>query len=404
VSFDPTALRRQFPLLAGDARLHYLDNAATAQLHQTVLERLIAHATRTRANVQRGSYPLAEAASEAYANARESARRFLNAARAEEVVFTSGTTASINVFAQAFGARLAPADEIVISAAEHHSNFVPWQLLRDRSGARLRMLPLTRDGRIDLARLADFVTARCKLIAITHCSNVTGALTDLAAVRRAARAVGARVLVDGAQAAQHGAVDVQALDVDAYAFSGHKCFGPNGVGVLWVRAELLETLPPAFAGGGMVERVSLEETTFAELPARFEAGTPPIAQAVGLGAALDWMMTLPWDAIRAHEERLTRRLLGTLGEMDDVTILGPRDLHARLPIIAFNLRDIHPHDLTQVLCDYGLCLRGGHHCAQPLHAAFGLEVSVRASFAPYNDDADIDALLEGLAAARSILR
>ena len=404
MSFDPAALRRQFPLLAGDARLHYLDNASTAQMPQAVLERLVSHETRTRANVQRGSYALAERASEAYAGARERARRFLNAARAEEVVFTSGTTASINVFAQAFGARLAPADEIVISAAEHHSNFVPWQLLRDRSGARLRMLPLTRDGRIDLARLADFVTARCRLIAITHCSNVTGALTDIAAVRRAARAVGARVLVDGAQAAQHGAVDVQALDVDAYAFSGHKCFGPNGVGVLWVRAELLETLPPAFAGGGMVARVSLEQTSFADPPARFEAGTPPIAQAVGLGAALDWMMALPWVEIRAHEERLARRLLGALGEMEDVSILGPRDTQARLPIVAFNLRDVHPHDLAQVLGDYGLCLRGGHHCAQPLHAAFGLEASTRASFAPYNDDADVDALLEGLAAARRILR
>lgn len=404
MSFDPAALRRQFPLLAGDAWLHYLDNASTAQLPQTVLERLVLHETRTRANVQRGSYSLAERASEAYACARESARRFLNAARAEEVVFTSGTTASINVFAQAFGARLAPADEIVISAAEHHSNFVPWQLLRDRSGARLRMLPLTGDGRIDLAHLADFVTARCKLIAITHCSNVTGALTDIAAVRRAARAVGARVLVDGAQAAQHGAVDVQALDVDAYAFSGHKCFGPNGVGVLWVRAELLETLPPAFAGGGMVGRVSLEQTTFADPPARFEAGTPPIAQAVGLGAALDWMMALPWVEIRAHEERLARRLLGALGEMEDVSILGPRDPQARLPIVAFNLRDVHPHDLAQVLGDHGLCLRGGHHCAQPLHAAFGLDASTRASFAPYNDDADVDALLEGLAAARRILR
>ena len=404
MSFDPAALRRQFPLLAGDAWLHYLDNASTAQLPQAVLERLVLHETRTRANVQRGSYSLAERASEAYACARESARRFLNAARAEEVVFTSGTTASINVFAQAFGARLSPADEIVISAAEHHSNFVPWQLLRDRSGARLRMLPLTRDGRIDLAHLADFVTARCKLIAITHCSNVTGALTDIAAVRRAARAVGARVLVDGAQAAQHGAVDVQALDVDAYAFSGHKCFGPNGVGVLWVRAELLETLPPAFAGGGMVGRVSLEQTTFADPPARFEAGTPPIAQAVGLGAALDWMMALPWVEIRAHEERLARRLLGALGEMEDVSILGPRDTQARLPIVAFNLRDVHPHDLAQVLGDHGLCLRGGHHCAQPLHAAFGLDASTRASFAPYNDDADVDALLEGLAAARRILR
>jgi len=404
VSFDPAALRRQFPLLAGDPELHYLDNAATAQLPQAVLDALVAHETHARANVQRGSYPLAEGATEAYERARESVRRFLNAGRADEVVFTSGTTAAINVFAHAFGARLAAGDEIVITRAEHHSNFVPWQLLRERRGAALRVLPLAGDGRIDLARLAEAVTARCRLIAITHASNVTGALTDLAAVVSAARAVGARVLVDGAQAAQHGPLDVQRLGVDAYAFSGHKCFGPNGVGVLWVRRELLESLPPVFAGGGMVGRVSLEETTFADAPARFEAGTPPIAQAVGLAAALEWMLSLPWAEIRAHEERLARRLLAALAGMDDVAILGPRETRERLPIVAFNLRGIHSHDLTQVLGDGGVCLRGGHHCAQPLHAAFGVEASVRASFALYNDDADIDALIAGLAAARRTLR
>jgi len=404
VSFDPADLRRQFPLLAGNTRLHYLDNAATAQVHHTVLERIVAHETRARANVERGTYPLAEQASEAYANARECVRRYLNSARADEVVFTSGTTASINIFAQSFGARLAPGDEIVVSAAEHHSNFVPWQLLRDSRGARLRMLALADDGRIDLSNLGDFVTPRCRLIAVTHGSNVTGALTDIAALRRAARSVGARLLIDGAQAAQHGPVDVRALDADAYAFSGHKCFGPNGIGVLWVRAELAETLPPVFAGGGMVGQVSLEKTTFAASPARFEAGTPPIAQAVGLGAALDWVMTLPWNEIRAHEERLTSRLLRALDGMDDAIVLGPSDTRARLPIVSFNIRGIHAHDLTQVLGDRDLCLRGGHHCAQLLHAAFGLEASVRASFAPYNDDADVDALLEGLATARRILR
>ena len=404
MSFDPAALRRQFPLLAGDPQLHYLDNAATGQLHQSVLERLVAHETRARANVQRGSYPLAEGASEAYARARESVRRFLNAARAEEVVFTSGTTASINIFAQSFGARLEPGDEIVISAAEHHSNFVPWQLAARESGAGLRMLPVAQDGRIDLARLPEFVGPRCKVVAITHCSNVTGALTDLAAVVRAARTVGARVFADGAQAAQHGPLDVRSLAVDGYAFSGHKCFAPNGVGVLWVRGELLDTLSPVFAGGGRVGRVTLDETTFAAPPARFEAGTPPIAQAVALGAALDWMATLPWAEIHAHEMRLARRLLDALGAMDDVALLGPREVDARLPIVAFNLRDIHPHDLTQVLGDRGLCLRGGHHCAQPLHAALGFEASARASLALYNDDADVDALLEGLEAARKILR
>lgn len=404
MSFDSRALRRQFPLLAGQPALHYLDNAATAQLPQAVLDALIAHETERRANVARGSYPLAEDASEAYALARERVRRFLNAASVAEVVFTSGTTASINLFAHAFGARLAPGDEVVVSEAEHHSNFVPWQLLAERSEVRLRMLPLAADGRIDTARIEQFVTARCKLVAITHCSNVTGALTDLGAVLRAARAVGARVMVDGAQAAQHGALDVQALGVDAYAFSGHKCFGPNAIGVLWVRAELLETLPPVFAGGGMVGRVSLAKTTYAQPPERFEAGTPPIAQAVGLGAALEWMMSLPWREIRAHEERLGRRLLGALAAMPDVRILGPQEMHERLPIVAFAMHGVHPHDLTQVLGDYGVCLRGGHHCAQPLHAAFGVEASARASLALYNGDEDLDALLAGLEQARRTLR
>lgn len=404
MSFDYRALQRQFPLLAGQPALHYLDNAATAQLPQAVLEAIVAHESRRRANVQRGSYPLAEAASNAYAAARESVRRFLNAADAAEVVFTSGTTASINLFAHAFGVRLAPGDEVVLTEAEHHSNFVPWQLLAERQGLRLRMLPLAADGRIDTAHLEEFVTARCKLVAITHCSNVTGALTDLGAVLRAARAVGACVMVDGAQAAQHGPLDVRSLGVDAYAFSGHKCYGPNAVGVLWVRADLLATLPPVFAGGGMVGRVSLARTTYAEPPARFEAGTPPIAQAVGLGAALEWMMALPWGEVRAHEERLGRRLLEALGAMPDVRILGPTQMSERLPIVAFVMQGVHPHDLAQVLGDYGVCVRGGHHCAQPAHAAFGVEASVRASLAPYNGEADIDALLTGIEAARRVLR
>jgi cysteine desulfurase/selenocysteine lyase len=404
VSFDPVALRRQFPLLAARPELHYLDNAATAQLPQAVLDALVAHETGRRANVERGAYPLAESASEAYAAARERVRRFLNASSAAEIVFTSGTTASINLFAQAFGARLQPGEEIVLSEAEHHSNFVPWQLLAERRGVRLRMVPVDGDGRIDAARFAGSVGERCRLVAITHASNVTGARSELAGVVRAARAAGACILVDGAQAAQHGPPDVQALGADAYAFSGHKCFGPNGVGVLWVRAALHETLPPVYGGGGMVGRVSLAQTTYAAPPARFEAGTPPIAQAVALGAALEWMMALPWQEIRAHEQRLANRLLEALGAMPDIRIIGPRDTRERLPIVSFVMRDVHPHDLTQVLGDYGVCLRGGHHCAQPLHAAFGVEASARASLAAYNSDDDVDALLAGIEAARRVLR
>lgn len=404
MSFDPESLRRQFPLLAARPELHYLDNAATAQLPQAVLDAFIAHETGRRANVERGAYPLAESASEAYAAAREHVRRFLNASSAAEIVFTSGTTASINLFAQAYGERLRPGDEIVLSEAEHHSNFVPWQLLAERRALSLRVVPVAPDGRIDAGRFAERVTRRCKLVAITHASNVTGALTGVASIARAARAAGSRILVDGAQAAQHGPLDVQALGADAYAFSGHKCFAPNGIGVLWVRAELLEALPPVFGGGGMVGRVSLAQTTYSPPPARFEAGTPPIAQAVALGAALDWMMPLPWQEIRAHEQRLAGRLLEALGAMPDILVIGPRDLRERLPIVAFAMQDVHPHDLTQVLGDYGVCLRGGHHCAQPLHAAFGVEASARASLAAYNTDDDVDALLAGIEAARRVLR
>ncbi|MCC7184572.1 MAG: aminotransferase class V-fold PLP-dependent enzyme [Rhodocyclaceae bacterium] len=404
VNFDYRALKRQFPLLAGQPSLHYLDNAATAQLPQVVLDAMVEHECRRRANVQRGSYPLAEAADAAYAGARESVRRFLNAEDVAEVVFTSGTTAGINLFAHAFGARLCAGDEVVVSEAEHHSNFVPWQMLAERSGVRLRMLPIGVEGRIETARLEEFVTGRCKLVAITHCSNVTGAITDLGAVLKAARAVGACVMVDGAQAAQHGPVDVRSLGVDAYAFSGHKCYGPNGVGVLWARADLLASLPPVFGGGGMVGRVTLEKTSYAEPPARFEAGTPPIAQAVGLGAALEWMMSQPWREIRVHQDRLGGRLLAALAAMPDVRILGPRDMRERLPIVSFAMRGVHAHDLAQVLGEHGVCVRGGHHCAQPVHAACGLETSVRASLAPYNGDEDIDGLLAALDAARKLLQ
>ncbi|MBL8491887.1 MAG: aminotransferase class V-fold PLP-dependent enzyme, partial [Rhodocyclaceae bacterium] len=256
---DPAELRRQFPLFARVPRpFHYLDNAATAQIHADALAAVLAHETTARANVQRGTYPLAEAATSAYETARERVRRFLGAGSSAEVVFTSGATASLNLVARAFGAGLSAGDEVLLSEAEHHSNFLPWLQLRDRVGIVLRILPVGDDGRLDLGSLDRLVTGRCRLVAVTHCSNVTGAVTDVDAIVRAARAVGARVLLDGAQAVQHGPVDVTALGVDFYAFSGHKCFGPGGVGVLWGRPELLAELPPVMTGGGMVGEVGLD--------------------------------------------------------------------------------------------------------------------------------------------------
>lgn len=404
MKFSPHEWRRHFPLLANHSRLHYLDNAATGQMCEPSFDAVTLHELTHRANVLRGTYRLAEQADAAYEQARRQVAVYLNAASADEVVFTSGTTASINLVAHAFGDMLQPGDEVVLSLAEHHSNFVPWQMLRERRGVVLRLLPLTDKGRLDLSRLGEVVTPRCKLAAVTHASNVTGAVTELAPLVAAARAVGARVLVDGAQAVQHGPVDVAALGADFYAFSGHKAFGPTGVGVLWGRAEALAALPPFLGGGGMIGRVTVGDTTYAPPPRRFEAGTPPIAQAIGLGAALDWLREQPWAAMNAHTAGLAQQLLDGLAVLPGLTFIGPRDMAQRLPIVAFDLAGIHPHDACQVLDERGVAVRGGHHCAQPLMDHFGVQGAVRASIAPYNDEADIDALLAGLQEAIRRLR
>lgn len=401
---EAAALRAKFPLLLANPGLHYFDSAATAQMHRSALDAVVAHETGARANVLRGSYRLAEAADRAYEAARQSAARFLNAASADEIVFTGGTTAAINLVAQSFGGQLETGDRVVISQAEHHSNFVPWQMLRERRGIDLALIPVLPDGTLDLARMERVIDDRTRLVAVTQCSNVTGARTDVAAIVAAARKVGARVLLDGAQAVQHGPQDVQALGVDFYAFSGHKCFGPNGVGVLWGRADLLAALPPFHGGGGMIGTVTTEGYSWAEPPRRFEAGTPPIAQAVGLGAALDWMMGLDWAPIHAREAALCAALIDGLRRIPQLRLLGPEPSSARAPIVSFDIAGLHPHDLCQVLDGQGLALRGGHHCAQPLLAALGVEACTRASLALYNDEADVAALLAGIVRAIGVLK
>lgn len=398
-----STLRSQFPLLAAAPQLHYLDSAATAQIHSAALDAVVRHETTRRANVMRGTYALAEAADLAFDQARQTVARFLNAVAPDEIVFTSGATASLNLVAQAFGATLKRGDRVLISVAEHHSNFVPWQMLRERTGIELALIPVTADGELDLARLAELMSSNCRLVAVTQCSNVTGAWTDVAAVVAAARKVGARVLLDGAQAVQHGPQDVHALGVDFYAFSGHKCFGPGGVGVLWGRSELLAALPPFLGGGGMIGEVTPQITTWAAPPQRFEAGTPPIAQAIGLAAALEWMMTLDWPQIHAREQRLCELLIEGLQRIPQLRLLGPAAAALRAPIVSFDIEGSHPHDVCQVLDSRNLALRGGHHCAQPLLAALGVEACTRASIALYNDEADIRALLDGLAEARRTL-
>jgi cysteine desulfurase/selenocysteine lyase len=396
------SLRSQFPLLAAAPALHYLDSAATAQIHRAALDAVIRHETTCRANVMRGTYALAEAADQAFDAARQSAARFFNAGSADEIVFTSGATAALNLVAHAFGSKLQTGDRVLISVAEHHSNFVPWQMLRDRTGIELALIPVGADGRLDLARLPELMGNRCRLVAVTQCSNVTGAWTDVAAIVAAARKVGARVLLDGAQAVQHGPQDVQALGVDFYAFSGHKCFGPGGVGVLWGRADALAKMPPFLGGGGMIGEVTPGHTSWAPPPQRFEAGTPPIAQAIGLAAALEWMMSLDWPAIHEREDALCGQLIDGLSDVAGLRLLGPHQ-GSRAPIVSFDMPGLHPHDICQVLDARNLALRGGHHCAQPLLAALGVEACTRASIALYNDEADIRALLDGLAEVRKVL-
>jgi cysteine desulfurase/selenocysteine lyase len=394
-AFDVAALKRDFPALT-DPRLHYLDNAATAQVPEAVLLALLRFQTLGRANVHGGVHRLARAAVTAYDEARASVARFLHARAPSEIVFTYGATSAINLLAHSFGALLAPGDEVMISILEHHSNMLPWRQLAERRGVVLRVLPMTPEGRLDLDWLESELTRRCKLVALTHCSNVTGALTDAGRVVAAARAVGAKIMLDGAQRLPHGPVDVQALDIDFYAFSGHKCYGPTGIGALWGRGELLAGMPPFMTGGQMIREVTLESVTYAEPPRRFEAGTPPIEGALGLGAALNWMSTLDWRAVRGHETRLTRQLLDGLAALPGVRVLGPLDTHDRRGVVSFHVEGRTPDEVCRALDQDGVALRGGYHCAEPLVRAFGVPGAARASLAPYNTETDVDALLEGL--------
>lgn len=400
-------LRTEFPILTRppDAPpLHYLDNAATSQMPESVIDAVAWFDTHSRANVLRGVHQLAERATIAYGEARGAVARYLGIADADEIVFTSGTTGALNLVARSFGETLQPGDEIVTSEIEHHSNLIPWQMLRDRRGLVLRVLPVTEEGRLDLSVLERIVTPKCRLIAVTHVSNVTGAVTDVPAIVAAAKAVGAKVLLDGAQRAPHGPLDLPGLGVDFYALSSHKMFGPTGIGALWARRALLEAMPPLFGGGEMIRTVTLEKATWAAVPHKFEAGTPPITQAVGLGAAVEWLLQLDWPAVSEHEMRLTQRVLDGLATIKDARVVGPDSLQGRVGVISFAVDGAHPHDICQILDRRGVALRGGHHCAQPLMERFGVAGTTRASLALYNDDSDVDALIDGLGEAMRVLR
>ncbi len=400
---DVDAIRAQFPLLnrpgPNGRPLAYLDSAATAQKPQRVLDALQDFYTRYNANVHRGIYAIAEEATAAYEGAREKVARWIGA-DTDEVIFTRNCTEALNLVRFTWGrANLKPGDELAFSEMEHHSNLVPWQLLAEETGARLRFIRITDDGLLDGESLQAAVTERTKLVSVAHVSNVLGTVNPIDEIADLAHSRGAVLCVDGAQAAPHLRLDVRALGCDFYAFSGHKMFGPTGSGVLWGRSDLLEAMPPFHGGGEMIREVTLEHSTYKDPPARFEAGTPNIAQAIGLGVAVDFLASLPMDAVHAHERDLVAACIEGLRAEPGVTVYGP-DLEHRSGAVAFSMAGIHPHDIAQVLDAEGVCVRAGHHCAQPLHQRLGVEATARASVACYTTHEDIARLLAGVRKVR----
>jgi len=401
----PSEVRRDFPLLqrSVDGKpLVYLDSAATSQKPWVVLEALQRYYEGYNANVHRGLYRIAERATLAYEEARAKVAAFIGAPP-EELIFTRGTTEAINLVAYSYGdAYVRPGDEILVTEMEHHSNLVPWQLLAQRRGARLRFVRVRpEDGTLDLDSLDRCLTERTRVVAVTHQSNVVGTINPVRDIAERAHAVGAVVLVDGAQSVPHMPVRVQDLGCDFLAFSGHKMCGPTGIGALWGRRELLEAMPPFHGGGEMIERVELEKSTYKDPPHRFEAGTPNIADAIALGVAVDYLQAVGMEAVRAHEKALVRYALAQLAEVKGLRLYGPRDPELRGGAVAFSLEGVHPHDVAQVLDGEGVCVRAGHHCAQPLHRALGVAATARASVYLYNTPEDIDALVRGLERVRA---
>jgi cysteine desulfurase/selenocysteine lyase len=402
MTFDPHAIRDQFPILGREINgqpLVYLDNAASAQKPRAVIEAMTRVMEHSYSNVHRGLHTLANEATDAFEKARESARRFINAESASEVVFTKGGTEAINLVASSFGQGLTAGDEIVLSEMEHHANIVPWHFLRASKGVVLRFVPVTDDGRLDLQALADLIGPRTRLVALSHMSNVLGTVNPAAEIVAMAHAAGVPVLLDGCQAIVHQAVDVQALDVDFYVFSAHKLYGPTGVGVLYGKAERLAALPPYQGGGEMIDTVTLDAITYAEPPHRFEAGTPPIIEAVGLGAAIDWLSAQDRTAIAAHEHALYARVKERLAGANGIVEIGTAP--GKGAIFSFTVEGAHPHDIAQVLDRYGVAVRAGTHCAEPLMRRFGVSASVRASFALYNTLEEADRFVDALTRAQT---
>jgi cysteine desulfurase/selenocysteine lyase len=402
--FSVEEIRKQFPILdrtIGNKKLVYLDNAASAQKPLAVIQAMTGAMSGSYANVHRGVHTLANETTQAFEDARAAVARFINAPAPETIVFTKGGTEAINLVASSFGLGLAEGDEIIISMMEHHSNIVPWHLLRERRGVVIRWAEIDKDGEIDLAAFRAMITPRTKLVAMTHCSNVLGARTPAGEIIEIAHAGGVPVMLDGCQAVVHDIVDVQALDVDFYAFTGHKLYGPTGIGVLYGKPERLAALPPFQGGGEMIEEVALDRVTYNDPPHRFEAGTPPIIEAIGLGAAIGWLNNIDRQAALAREHLLRDHAMEKLRAFNDVRLYGEQPDKAA--IVAFNLNGAHPHDVAQILDKHGVAIRAGHHCAQPLMRRLEVSATARASFALYNTSDEIDAFIDALGSARKLL-
>lgn len=400
--YDVAAVRADFPIIQTEHSpglpLIYLDNAASSQKPASVIEGMDTYYRTYNANVHRGIHKLSEQATEAYEDARKKVRRFINAGNKREIIFTRGTTEAINLVAQTWGrANLRAGDVVLSTQMEHHANIVPWQMLAAEKGIRVLYVPITGDGLLDMDAFAHMLRDNpVRLVAVMHGSNVLGTINPISDIVAQAHAAGALTLIDGAQSVPHMPVDVQALDADFYVFSGHKMVGPTGIGILYGKRDLLEAMPPWMGGGDMIERVTFEGSTWNELPHKFEAGTPSIAEAIGLGLAVDYLSELGMDRVHAHEQALTAYALERLVEIPGLTLYGPQDATQRGAVMAFSLDRIHPHDLAQVLDAEGIAVRAGHHCAQPLHSLFSVGATTRASFYLYNQLAEIDALVEGL--------
>lgn len=402
---DVETIRGDFPILKQeiDPPLIYLDSAASSQKPNRVIEVLSDYYRTYNANIHRGIYRISEKATEQYEEARKKIARFINSPRASQIIFTRNTTESINLVAHSWGnANLRAGDEILVSVMEHHSNLVPWQLLAQRTGARLRYIEVTDEGFLHLEELNRLLTERTKLVAVTHVSNVLGTVNPVQSITAAAHAVGAKVIIDAAQSVPHLPVDVQAIDCDFFAFSGHKMCGPTGIGVLFGKLDLLEEMPPFLGGGSMIRTVQREYSTYADLPQKFEAGTPSIAQTIGLGAAVDYLNDVGLDAIHPHEQELLEYAHQKLSEIEGITIYGPKPRH-KAGAVTFNLDRIHAHDVAGILDQDGVAIRAGHHCTQPLMQKFGVIATARASFYLYNKLEEVDSLYEGLLKAQKIL-